>query len=50
MVISPILRGLFGLEWDAAANKLTITPNLPAQWDKAALHHVPLGAAILIWR
>jgi glycogen debranching enzyme len=47
MVISPILRGLFGLEWDAAANKLTITPNLPAQWDKAALHHVPLGGGDL---
>lgn len=47
MVISPILRGLFGLEWDAAANMLTITPNLPAQWDKAALHHVPLGGGDL---
>jgi hypothetical protein len=41
MVVSPVLRGLFGLEWDAAANKLTITPSLPAQWDKAKLHHVP---------
>jgi hypothetical protein len=47
MVISPVLRGLFGLEWDAAANKLTITPSLPAQWDKAKLHHVPLGAGDL---
>ena len=37
------MRGLFGLEWDAAANKLIVTPSLPAQWDKAALHHVPLG-------
>ncbi len=43
MVISPVLRGLFGLEWEAAENKLTITPSLPAQWDKAALHHVPLA-------
>jgi glycogen debranching enzyme len=43
MVISPVLRGLFGLEWDAAANKLTITPSLPAQWDRASLHHVPLA-------
>ncbi len=43
MVISPVLRGLFGLEWDAANNQLTITPNLPAQWDHASLHHVPLG-------
>jgi glycogen debranching enzyme len=43
MVVSPVLRGLFGLEWDAAANKLTITPSLPAQWDKAALHHIPFA-------
>jgi glycogen debranching enzyme len=44
MVISPTLRGLFGLEWNAAANRLTLTPNLPAEWDHAALRHVPLGA------
>jgi glycogen debranching enzyme len=43
MVISPVLRGLFGLEWDAAGNKLTVTPSLPAEWDRAALRHVPLG-------
>ncbi len=43
MVISPVLRGLFGLDWDAAASKLTLTPSLPADWDHAALHHVPLG-------
>jgi hypothetical protein len=47
MVISPVLRGLFGLEWDAAANKLTITPSLPPQWDEAKLHHVPFGSGVL---
>jgi hypothetical protein len=43
MVISPVLRGLFGLEWDAAGNKLTVTPSLPAGWDRATLRHVPLA-------
>ncbi len=43
MVISPVVRGIFGLAWDAAANKLTVTPSLPAQWDHAALHHVPFA-------
>jgi hypothetical protein len=43
MVISPVVRGLFGLQWDAAANKLSVTPSLPAQWDKARLNHVPFG-------
>jgi glycogen debranching enzyme len=43
MVISPVVRGLFGLEWDAAGKKLTVTPSLPAQWDKAKLRHVPFA-------
>lgn len=47
MVISPTLRGLFGIEWDASANTLTITPNLPAEWDSAKLHHLPLGKEVV---
>jgi glycogen debranching enzyme len=45
MVISPVVRGLFGLEWDAANHHLMVTPSLPADWDKAQLHHVPLGSS-----
>lgn len=44
MVISPALRGLFGLEWDAASRTLTVTPHLPAQWKEASLSDVPVGA------
>ena len=44
MVLTPALRGLFGLRWDAARNALSISPNLPASWDGAKLHRVPLGA------
>jgi glycogen debranching enzyme len=47
MVISPVLRGVFGLEWNAAGHSLTVTPNLPAEWDNATLHHVPLGTSRL---
>jgi hypothetical protein len=43
MVISPVIRGLFGVEWDAAANTLTLTPSLPADWDQARLKNLPLG-------
>jgi hypothetical protein len=43
MVISPAVRGLFGLEWDAAGNKLTVTPSLPAEWDRATLRHLPFA-------
>jgi hypothetical protein len=43
MVISPVVRGLFGLDWDAAAHKLMLSPSLPAEWDQAKLRHIPLG-------
>ena len=43
MVISPVVRGLFGLEWDTAGKKLTVTPSLPADWDSAKLHHIPFA-------
>jgi glycogen debranching enzyme len=43
MVISPIVRGLFGLEWNVEKHELSVTPSVPAQWDKASLSNVPLG-------
>jgi hypothetical protein len=43
MVISPALRGLFGLEWNAADGVLSVTPHLPATWADASLSEVPLG-------
>jgi glycogen debranching enzyme len=43
MVISPTLRGLFGLEWNASGNTLIVTPQMPASWNEAKIHHVPLG-------
>jgi hypothetical protein len=43
MVISPALRGLFGLQWNAAGNTLSVSPALPAQWNEAQVSGVPLG-------
>jgi hypothetical protein len=43
MVISPILRGLFGLAWDDAAHTLSVTPHLPATWDHAVVRRIPFG-------
>jgi hypothetical protein len=47
MVISPALRGLFGLEWNAPENTLRVTPQLPADWQDATLRDVPFGNAKL---
>ncbi len=43
MVISPAVRGMFGLEWSASENSLTVTPSLPAQWKEARITQIPLG-------
>ena len=32
MVISPLLRGLFGLQTDAGARRVTLAPHVPADW------------------
>ncbi|MGI9073519.1 MAG: amylo-alpha-1,6-glucosidase [Bryobacteraceae bacterium] len=45
MVITPLLRGLFGLDWHAANHTLRIAPHLPAGWDRATLHNVPIGSS-----
>jgi hypothetical protein len=43
MVLTPLVRGLFGIEANAETKTLTVTPNLPADWDHAKVSHVPLG-------
>lgn len=43
MVITPLLEGLFGLDWDATDRTLRVAPQLPADWDGAGLHNVSLG-------
>ena len=47
MVISPLLRGLFGLEVDAGARLLTFAPHVPAGWTWFTLDNVKVGAASL---
>ena len=45
MVISPILRGMFGLQWDESRHELFVSPHLPADWTTAAIHRLPFGNA-----
>jgi glycogen debranching enzyme len=47
MVLSPVLRGLFGLAWDDAGHALSVTPHLPATWDRATIHRIPFGRGTL---
>jgi glycogen debranching enzyme len=43
MVVSPMLRGLFGLDWDASRRQLRVNPQLPADWDRAKLRNLQIG-------
>jgi len=45
MVVSPMLRGMFGLETDAATGTLKFAPHVPADWTSFAIRNVPVGAA-----
>jgi glycogen debranching enzyme len=47
MVVSPLLRGLFGLQTDAASRRVTIAPHVPADWTWFTLDRVRVGAASL---
>ena len=47
MVISPLLRGLFGLETDAGSRQLILAPHVPADWTWFTLDHLRVGAASL---
>jgi aldose 1-epimerase len=47
MVLTPLLRGLLGLDVDAPARRLTLAPHLPPEWDSVAVEHIPFGAATL---
>ena len=45
MVITPTLRGLFGIAIDAQSKTITVNPHLPATWDHAAINHLALPTA-----
>ena len=42
MVITPTLRGLFGIDIDAQTKTITVNPHLPASWDHASVEYLPL--------
>jgi glycogen debranching enzyme len=43
MVISPILRGMFGLQTDAAKRQIAFAPHVPADWTSFAIHNVRMS-------
>jgi hypothetical protein len=45
MVVSPMLRGLFGLQTDAKHHEITFAPHVPADWTTFGIRHVHVGQA-----
>ncbi len=50
MVISPILRGLLGLQTDGGAHQITLSPHLPADWTSVAVRNVRVGGVSVDFR
>ncbi|GAC1700593.1 MAG: hypothetical protein NVS9B4_02260 [Candidatus Acidiferrum sp.] len=44
MVVSPLLRGMFGLETDATKGTLLFAPHVPADWTSFAIRNVQVEA------
>ncbi len=44
MVVTPALRGLFGLDIDAQTKTITVDPHLPANWDRAEIRNIRVGS------
>ena len=45
MVVTPLVRGLFGVSISQAGTRLEFAPQLPADWDRASLGNVVAGGS-----
>lgn len=45
MVVTPTLRGLFGIEASAGGKELRIAPQFPSEWNEVSASNIPAGEA-----
>jgi len=43
MVVSPILRGMLGMQIDAEKKQITLAPHIPATWTSLAVRNIRVG-------
>jgi glycogen debranching enzyme len=48
MVVSPLLRGLFGIQADALNHVLTLSPHLPTGWSWFSIENIRLGEDLIL--
>ncbi len=46
MVVTPALRGLFGIEVDGLSHAVRLDPHLPADWDRATVDRLHVGDSV----
>lgn len=46
MVITPALRGMFGIDVDATSHTVRLDPHLPADWNQAEVDKLHVGSAL----
>jgi glycogen debranching enzyme len=47
MVVSPVLRGMMGLEVDAIHHTVKLTPHIPADWNRFSIENIQVGGTTL---
>ena len=46
MVVTPLMRGLFGLQLDALHHTVRVAPSLPADWPQAEIRQLHVGESV----
>ena len=47
MLVTPLLRGVFGWEPDAPNRRARLAPQLPADWERAAVRRLRVGESLI---
>jgi hypothetical protein len=47
MVLTPLLRGLLGVDVDVPRGRVTLAPHLPPGWDSVNVDNVPVGRSTI---
>src|SRR5487761_1098072 len=47
MIVSPLLRGLFGLDANAATGEIVLAPHVPEDWQEFTIGNLHVGKANL---
>jgi glycogen debranching enzyme len=47
MVVTPVLRGMFGIDADGLNHRVKVTPRIPADWNQAEVKRMRVGESVV---